>query len=67
MSTPRHKAALKLAKEGIYSNLNSFSELVSRIKELKTTTQQGDAFEVFVEAFLYTEPSYSAKQVWPVG
>jgi superfamily II DNA or RNA helicase len=40
-------------------------ELQERITALPTKKDRGDAFEVFAEAYLATQPSQQAKLVWP--
>ncbi len=65
---PRHRSAKSLSRNEFFSRLRSFQEFEERILRIpaENKKERGDAFEVFVEAFLYTEPTYSAKEVWPV-
>jgi hypothetical protein len=40
----------------ILRGVRTFAELEGRIAALPLTTERGDAFEVFVEAYLATQP-----------
>lgn len=53
--------------KGLFSDLGSFRELESRIGLLGEELQRGDAFEVFVEAYLQTHPLFQVKDLWLVG
>jgi superfamily II DNA or RNA helicase len=64
---PSHPKAKILAQRGFFRGITTFSEFERRTSAEPTTTARGDAFEVLVEAFLYTEPTYAARMVWPVG
>ena len=48
----------------IIRGVQSFSELESRIAALSLEKDRGDAFEVFVEAFLATQPIAQVKTIW---
>jgi predicted helicase len=65
----KHSKAALLIRRGIYDNLQSFSELEQRISALgdETTKIVGDAFEVFVEAYLATHQKMQVETVWLVG
>ena len=63
----RHHRTAHFLKAGIYSNLSTFSELESRITQLDTNLDRGDAFEVFAQAYLATQKTTQAKTVWPFG
>ena len=63
MEKPKHPKARSLAT--FFCGLNTFSDLESRIASLPTEKERGDAFEVFAEAYLATQPIAQAKQVWP--
>jgi len=67
-SYARHHRSNEFARRGIFKNLQSFEQFEQRLLTLpeSNTTERGDVFEVLVEAFLYTEPTYKAKEVWPV-
>ena len=62
---PKHpKAGLYLHRK-LFDGLARFTDLESRIADLPTRQERGDAFEVFVEAYLATQRLYQAKTVWP--
>lgn len=67
-SYARHHRSKEFSKRGIFKKLQSFEQFERRLLKLSdsNTTERGDVFEVLVEAFLYTEPTYKAKEVWPV-
>ena len=48
----------------IIRGVRTFTELESRIAALSLEKDRGDAFKVFVEAFLATQPIAQAEQVW---
>ena len=62
-----HQQARKLIKRGIFDNVVSFRDLENRIAQQPTTKDVGDAFEIFVEAYLATQRIMQAEKVWPVG
>src|SRR5438094_493399 len=64
---PTHNSAAEFVQRGLYRGLQSFSELECRIESLPTELERGDAFEVFVEAYLNTEEVVQAEEVWVVG
>ncbi|MCZ6728266.1 MAG: hypothetical protein O7C61_01025, partial [SAR324 cluster bacterium] len=49
----------------LFDGLSSFTELEARIQKLPTAIERGDAFEVFAEAYLATQKTAQAKDVWP--
>src|SRR5262245_26464007 len=65
----KHANAGLLIRRGLYENLHSFAELERRISALgdETTKIVGDAFEVFVEAYLATHQKLKADTIWLVG
>jgi predicted helicase len=65
----KHANAGLLIRRGFYDNLHSFTEAEQRISALgdETTKIVGDAFEVFVEAYLATHQKMQADTVWLVG
>ena len=71
MSSPLHKRSSFFVKDGLFNNVYSFRDLEKRIEKLKAKNikaenlLRGDAFEVFVEAFLNTHDSYEAVKVYP--
>src|SRR5215813_5663375 len=65
----KHANAGLLIRRGLYDNLHSFAELEKRISALgdENSKAVGDAFEVFVEAYLATHQKMQADTVWLVG
>jgi hypothetical protein len=65
----KHANAGLLIRRGLYDNLQSFTELEQRISALgdENSKAVGDAFEVFVEAYLATHQKLQAEAVWLVG
>ncbi len=63
----RHDRASAYARLGLYKRLSSFAELELRIAQLPTEKERGDAFEVFVEAYLSTDEMVQAAEVWGIG
>ena len=65
-----HAAAGNLVhQERLFNNLSSFRELEQRIQALhdQNTKSVGDAFEIFIEAYLATQVTFQAEKVWIVG
>jgi superfamily II DNA or RNA helicase len=52
---------------GLFQNLTSFRELEGRIAMLTEELHRGDAFEVFVEAYLQTHSLFQVEDLWLVG
>ena len=65
VSRARHRSANHFSASGLFSGLTSFTELEQLISELRTAQERGDAFEVFAEAYLATQPIRGAAEVWP--
>src|SRR5215471_18692545 len=65
----KHANAGLLVRRGLYDDLRSFAELEQRISALgnENTKIVGDAFEVFIEAYLATQQKLQAEAVWLVG
>lgn len=65
----KHANAGLLVRRGVYNDLHSFAEFEQRISVLgdENTKLLGDAFEVFVEAYLATHQKIQAETVWRVG
>jgi superfamily II DNA or RNA helicase len=61
---PKHKKASYFRTKGLFSDLLSFKELENRIANLPET-ERGDAFEVFAEAYLKTQPIHQVEEIWP--
>lgn len=65
--SPRHNRASAYARLGLFKRLSSFAELEFRIAQLATEKERGDAFEVFIEAYLSTDEMAQAEEVWVIG
>ena len=65
MSAPLHEKAVGFQRLGLFSGIQRFVELERQIEALPDEKQKGDAFEVFAEAYLATQPVGMAKSVWP--
>ena len=61
----KHSKTRHFVQAGLFNNLRIFSILERRISKLKTEKERGDAFEVFTEAYLATQPIMQTKEVWP--
>jgi predicted helicase len=61
--------ARSIISRGIFDELTSFTELEGRISALgdENTKILGDAFEIFVEAYLATQPKFQVEEVFLVG
>ncbi len=62
---PKHDKTAAFLKSKLFEGLDSFATLEKRISALPTTKEEGDAFEVFVEAYLCTQAIRQAAEVWP--
>lgn len=62
--TPKHKKASYFFSKGLFSNISSFTELEKRIATIPEI-ERGDAFEVFAEAYLKTQPLHQVEEIWP--
>jgi superfamily II DNA or RNA helicase/ribosomal protein L7Ae-like RNA K-turn-binding protein len=67
--TAKHIQASNLIARGIFDGLKNFHEFEKKVSSLfeLNTKVQGDAFEVFVEAYLATQPIIQCQESWPVG
>jgi superfamily II DNA or RNA helicase len=65
MNKPKHPKVRNFLEQRLYHGLSSFHALESRISSLPTKKERGDAFEVFAEAYLATQPIVQAENVWP--
>ncbi len=65
MERPKHLRARFFVESKFFDDITSFRELENRISDLATDKERGDAFEVFAEAYLATQPIAQAKAVWP--
>jgi superfamily II DNA or RNA helicase len=62
-----HPRASALLARGVYRHLSSFREFESRVATLSEELERGDAFEIFIEAYIHTTPLFQAADVWLVG
>ncbi|MCZ6610088.1 MAG: DEAD/DEAH box helicase family protein, partial [Alphaproteobacteria bacterium] len=62
---PKHPAVARFLNYGLFDGLTSFAELEQRISALENTKLEGDAFEVFAEAYLATQKQSQAEEIWP--
>jgi hypothetical protein len=63
----RHPRAAALIVAGFYRGLSSFRELEARIAALPEEHARGDAFEIFVEGYLWMMRVFQSADVWLVG
>lgn len=63
--TPKHDKTTWFLKKGLLDEVKRFTELEKKISKLSTDKEKGDAFEVFAEAWLATNPVTQAAEVWP--
>ncbi len=62
---PKHNKTAGFLRSKLFDRLDSFATLEKRISALPTPKKEGDAFEVFVEAYLCTQANRQAAEVWP--
>jgi predicted helicase len=67
--TSKHYQAPSLISQKIFDGIKSFREFEQRVSNLfdTNTKAQGDAFEIFVEAYLATQPILQCKETYLVG
>lgn len=67
--TSKHSQAPDLVSQGVFDSVKTFSEFEQRVSALfdTNTKAQGDAFEIFVEAYLATQPILQCQETWLVG
>ena len=65
----KHSQAPYLISQGIFDSIRSFKEFEIKVSALfeTNTKAQGDAFEIFVEAYLLTQPITQCAETWLVG
>jgi superfamily II DNA or RNA helicase len=65
----KHNQASLLISQGVFNDLKSFREFELRVSSLSdlNSKAQGDAFEIFVEAYLATQPILQCEETWIVG
>ena len=64
----QHPEARKLISQGVFDSIKSFKDFEGRVTKLieKNTTLGGDAFEIFVEAYLINQPKMQCAKVFVV-
>ncbi len=67
--TSKHSQAPALVSQGVFDSIKTFSDFEARVSALfaTNTKAQGDAFEIFVEAYLATQPILQCQETWLVG
>jgi len=67
--TSKHAQAPILISQGIFDSVKSFRDFEKKVSDLGevNTKAQGDAFEIFVEAYLATQPILQCQETWLVG
>jgi predicted helicase len=65
----KHFQAPALISQGVFDSVKTFGEFEQRVSALfdTNTKVQGDAFEIFVEAYLATQPILQCQETWLVG
>jgi superfamily II DNA or RNA helicase len=65
----KHSQAPYLISKGIFDSIKNFKDFEQRVAALfeTNTKAQGDAFEIFVEAYLRTQPIAQCAETWLVG
>jgi hypothetical protein len=65
----KHLQAPYLISKGVFDSIKSFKDFEERVSLLfeSNTKEQGDAFEIFVEAYLLTQPIAQCAVTWLVG
>ena len=64
----QHPEARKLISQGVFDSIKSFKDFEERVTKLieTNTTLGGDAFEIFVEAYLINQPKMQCAKVFVV-
>ena len=67
--TSKHVQAPVLISQGVFDSIKTFRDFEQRVSALfdTNTKTQGDAFEIFVEAYLATQPILQCQETWLVG
>lgn len=67
--TSKHSQAPILISQGVFDSMKTFDQFEQKVSGLfaTNTKAQGDAFEIFVEAYLATQPILQCQEVWLVG
>ena len=64
----QHPEARKLISQGVFDSIKSFKDFEGRVTKLIeiNTTLGGNAFEIFVEAYLINQPKMQCAEVFIV-
>ena len=67
--TSKHAQAPVLISQGVFDSVKTFRDFEQKVSALGevNTKAQGDAFEIFVEAYLATQPILQCQETWLVG
>ena len=67
--TSKHAQAPVLISQGVFDSIKTFRDFEQKVSALfeTNTKAQGDAFEIFVEAYLATQPILQCQETWLVG
>lgn len=67
--TSKHSQAPVLISQGVFDSIKSFRDFEQKVSALGEVNSkaQGDAFEIFVEAYLATQPILQCQETWLVG
>lgn len=67
--TSKHSRAPVLISQGVFDSVKTFRDFEQRVSALinSNTKDEGDAFEIFVEAYLATQPLLQCDETWLVG
>jgi predicted helicase len=60
----KHPKTNYFIQKDLFDGLSTFAELEARITALPES-ERGDAFEVFAEAYLQTQPIHQVEELWP--
>ena len=67
MAIAQHPKKSTWIRQGIFDDLKSFEEFEARVNRIAEEKDRGDAFEIFTEAFLATQPIAQCVKHWVVG
>jgi superfamily II DNA or RNA helicase len=65
--TATHYRSKHWIKQGVFDDLASFRDLEDRIDAIEDPKDRGDIFEIFIEAYLETQPIHQCVDHWVVG
>jgi len=65
--TAKNSRTIYWASSRIFDNVQSFTDIESRINQLAEEKDRGDVFEIFIEGYLATQSIAQCKEHWVVG